>query len=160
MSINYNTYQTYNPNNAVLYSSWTTTTIPTTNTSSTYNYNYKISPKIEVYNWNPEDIYSDAFAMYFTDTMDGLVSYIFSENYYNYIDNALTDIFEEYEDPQDFEDNVYRIVLDILYEISTEKPMFSMFFDENNYPIEKINKFIQKVINTFNANHLTEEYYV
>jgi hypothetical protein len=58
---------------------------------------------------------------------------------------------------QYFQDNLYRIVLDILYEISKETIYFPSFFDEKKFNYQKMNNFIQDIINDFNEKFLVEE---
>ena len=149
MSIEYN--QNYNTVPKFDYSTFVPMYTYTTNTTATStNYTFTYQP------FTNNFIYTDDFAMYFTDSLDGLASYIFSESSRKYIYEVLEDMADDYE-LQDFQDNLYRIVLNLLYEISCEEYYFPSFFDENKYPYSKMNNFIQDIINDFNEKFLAEE---
>lgn len=120
----------------------------TTTTSSNYTISYMP--------FSGNYIYDDELVPYFTDDMRGLASYIFAQCSRGYINNVLEDMSNNYE-LQYFQDNLYRIVLDILYEISKETDYFPSFFDEKKFGYQEMNKFIQSIINNFNEKFLVEE---
>lgn len=135
-----------------LYSTYTSFTNQPNYITTTTSNNYTISYMPFSSNY----IYDDELVPYFTDDMEGFASYIFAQCSRGYINDVLEDMSNDYE-LQYFQDNLYRIVLDILYEISKETIYFPSFFDEKKFNYQKMNKFIQSIINDFNEKFLVEE---
>lgn len=120
----------------------------TTNTSTTYTVSYMP--------FSGNYIYDDELVPFFTDDIRGLASYMFAQCSRGYINDVLEDMSDDYE-LQYFQDNLYRIVLDLLYEISKETDYFPSFFNEEKFNYQRMNKFIQSIIDDFNEKFLTEE---
>ena len=110
------------------------------------------------YTWNINDAYSNELRIYFTDDVDGLANYIFSECLYDLFKDILVSISKQYDNEQDFEDNLYRISLDILIDEINKVNYFPNVFDEEYYPYRKFNKIIQNMIDGYHRAIMEEEY--
>lgn len=148
------TYNNYDQNSNTVY----LTSSSTTNTSFYYNPNYYTNSVNVTYTWSINDAYSSELRIYFTDDVDGLANYVFSECLYDLFQDILISISKQYDNEQDFEDNLYRISLDILIDEINKVNYFPNVFDEEYYPYRKFNKIIQNMIDGYHRAIMEEEY--
>ena len=134
---------------------WTTTSNSTT--STTNNYNYTINYNYNRYVTNNtimDDIYD--FKFRYSDTISGLTNYIYANDLIIEIIYMMEDFYYEFENPQDFEDDIYYIVLDLLYTLvnqnKEEQSFESMLSDENKYPSLELDKIIKRIIKNFHSS--------
>lgn len=134
---------------------WTTTSNSTI--STTNNYNYTINYNYNRYVTNNtimDDIYD--FKFRYSDTISGLTNYIYANDLVIEIIYIMENLYYEFENPQDFEDDIYYIVLDLLYTLvnqnKEEQSFESMLFDENKYPSLELDRIIKRIIKNFHSS--------
>ena len=135
---------------------WTSTSNSTTAITNSNNYNYTINYNYGGYVTNNiimDDIYD--FKFLYNDTISGLKDYIYANDLIIEIIHIMENFYYEFENPQDFEDDIYYITLDLLYTLANqdkEKQSFeSMLFDENKYPSLELDKLIKRIIKNFHS---------
>lgn len=148
------TYNNYDPSSNTVY----LMSSSITNTPFYYNPNYYTNSVNVTYTWSINDAYSNELRIYFTDDVDGLANYVFSECLYDLFQDILISISKQYDNEQDFEDNLYRISLDILIDEINKVNYFPNIFDEEYYPYRKFNKIIQNMIDGYHRAIMEEEY--
>lgn len=133
---------------------WTTTSNSTT--STTNNYNYTINYNYNRYVTNNtimDDIYD--FKFRYSDTISGLTNYIYANDLVTEIIHIMENFYYEFENPQDFEDDIYYIALDLLYTLvnqnKEEQSFESMLSDENKYPSLELDRIIKRIIKNFHS---------
>lgn len=134
---------------------WTTTSNSTI--STTNNYNYTINYNYNRYVTNNtimDDIYD--FKFRYSDTISGLTNYIYANDLVIEIIYIMENLYYEFENPQDFEDDIYYIVLDLLYTLvnqnKEEQSFESMLSDENKYPSLELDRIIKRIIKNFHSS--------
>ena len=92
----------------------------------------------------------------FSDDDYGIREFMFANDSYSEIAETLLYYHSLSDDEQDFEDNLYRLTLDLLYESISVETYFKDFFNEKKYKYGEINKIIQEIIDDYHRK-LTEE---
>lgn len=124
--------------------------------STPYYYSTTTNGLNVTYTWNINDAYSNELRIYFTDDVDGLANYIFSECLYDLFKDILVSISKQYDNGQDFEDDLYSISLDILVDEISKVSYFSNILNEKFYPYRGLNKIIQKIIDGYHETIMEE----
>ena len=117
--------------------------------SFTFTTNY-IPMQSNVYNYDMNDISTGYTLQWdFGHTIHGLREYLFANNSYYEISELLLDMFLECDDEQEFEDNLYRLTLDLLYE-NVRALLFDLL-DEQIYSYSEVNKVIDEIIDDYHT---------
>ena len=131
---NQNMYQTFyyttNSNSTTTNTVWTT--IPYEPFDSNYAYNSVIT-----WNYSPNDY--------------GLREYMFANNLYVEISDILLEENRFVDSDQEFEDNLYRLTLDLLYDYIKQERAFNDFFNEKLFKYGEVNKIIQEIIDRYHT---------
>ena len=120
----------YTTNSTTTNSVWTT--IPYEPFDSNYAYNTAL-------NWN-----------YSSDDY-GLREYMFANNLYVEISDILLEENRFVDSDQEFEDNLYRLTLDLLYDYIKQERAFKDFFNEKLFKYGEVNKIIQEIIDRYHT---------
>ena len=119
---------------------YTITTNTSSNTTETIEDQYTIIDNCYI-PFKNNYVY-DTFVITFNDDINGLRDFIYCNNLFEIITASLMEIYEE---GQDFEDNLYRNVLDLLFDL-LDLSLFPSIYD---YSDTEFNKIMQEIINHF-----------
>ena len=134
------TYPYYSTDNSSCRFKYTITTNTSSNTTKTIEDQYTIIDNCYI-PFKNNYVY-DTFVITFNDDINGLRDFIYCNNLFEIITESLMEIYEE---GQDFEDNLYRNVLDLLFDL-LDLSLFPSIYD---YSDTEFNKIMQEIINHF-----------
>lgn len=123
----------------------------TTNTTTTTGVWTTTIPSYQPYQSNIQYVYDTDFSWRYSSNDYGVREYMFANNLYVEISDILLSYYKDAEDDQEFEDNLYRLTLDLLYEYIHEERAFEDFFNENLFKYGEINKIIQEIIDRYHT---------
>ena len=122
----------------------------TSNTTSTTVWTTTI-PTYQPFNSNLQYVYDDVLIWKYQSNDYGLREYMFANDLYVEISDILIDNYYRVDDDQEFEDNLYRFTLDLLYDYIQQEVAFKDFFNEKLFKYREVNKIIQEIIDRYHT---------